>query len=259
VHFGARRCGHFEYNAGFLKLAQAGSTPAASTKLHLGRAASDRSSEPSDVAFAFRACRSVFPLTARARPRQTTVPLMIRASTRRLSFLAAVLLAAACGSSGGTSGGSTPTPARAPHIASVDACTLVTADEASAAVGSPLTNLSATGGVQIPGACIYGASGSSSTVFVYAQVYPDATAAGAVQPDKVAAALAGQLGVSNAHSVNGIGDRAVEYSASGTAGGGLAIFVFRYNVVMLIAVDPTSNSNTIEQLARRAVSRLVTA
>lgn len=63
--------------------------------------------------------------------------------------------------------------------------------------------------------------------------------------------------LTNAHSVNGIGDRAFEYSASGTAGGGIAIFVYRYNVVMMIAVDPTSDSSTVEQLARTAVSRLV--
>jgi hypothetical protein len=187
---------------------------------------------------------------------------MIPTWTRTPILLAAILLAAACGSSSATSSGSTPTPAvsRAPHVASVDACKLVTADEASAAVGSPLTNLAATGGgVQIPGACIYGASGSSSAVFVYAQVYPDATAADAVQPDQVAAILAGQLGVTNAHSVSGIGDKAFEYSAAGSAGGGMAIFVFRYNVVMMIAVDPTSSSSTIEQLARTAVGRLVAA
>jgi hypothetical protein len=186
---------------------------------------------------------------------------MIRTSTRGLGFLAAVLLAAACGSPTGSSSGTTPTPTlnKALHVASVDACTLVTASEASAAVGSPLTDLGATGGVQIPGACIYGASGSSSVVFVYAQVYPDATTANAVQPDQVAAALAGQLGVTNAHSVTGVGDKAFEYTASGTAGGGIAIFVFRYNVVMMIAVDPTTNSSTVEQLARTAVSRLVAA
>ncbi len=182
---------------------------------------------------------------------------MIRNSTRLLSLLAAVLLATACGSSGDTSSGSTPSPKGALHVTAVDACTLVTANEASAAVGSPMTNLGATGGAQVPGACIYGASGSSSTVFVYAQVYPDATTANAVQPNQVAAALAGALGVSNAHQVNGIGDKAFEYTASGTAGGGLAIFVFRYNVVMMIAADPTSDSGTIEQLARTAVSRLV--
>jgi hypothetical protein len=150
--------------------------------------------------------------------------------------------------------------AKAQHVASVDACKLVTAEEASAAVGTPVTNLGASGaGAQVPGACFYGASGSSSVVFVYAQVYPDATAAQAVQPDQIAAALAGQLGVSNAHSVSGIGDKAFEYTASGSAGGGIAIFVFRYNVVMMIAVDPTSTPSTIEQLARTAVDRLAVA
>lgn len=186
---------------------------------------------------------------------------MLPASVCKFSLLAAVLLAAACGSSSQTSSGSTPTPTppsnKALHVATVDACTLVTADEASAAVGSPLTNLAATSPVQIPGACIYGASGSSSTVVVYAQVYPDATAANAVQPDQVAAALAGQVGVTNAHSVNGIGDKAFEYTATGTAGGGVAIFVFKYNVVMMLLVDPTTNSATVEQLARTAVGRLV--
>jgi hypothetical protein len=188
---------------------------------------------------------------------------MIRMSPRELGLLAAVLLAAACGSSGQTSSGSTPsptpTPKQAQHVATVDACTLVTADEASAAVGSPLTNLAATSPVQIPGACIYGASGSSATVFVYAQVYPDATTANAVQPNQVAAALAGQMGVTNAHSVSGIGDKAFEYTATGTAGGGIAIFVFKYNVVMMLAVDPTSDSGKVEQLARTAVGRLVTS
>ncbi len=183
---------------------------------------------------------------------------MLPKLTRTPVLLAAILLAAACGSPGGTSSsGSTPTPTNQ-KVASVDACTLVTASEASAAVGTPVINLMAEGGgVQIPGACIYGASGSSSSVFVYAQVYPDTTTADAVQPDQIAAILAGQLGVTNAHSVNGIGDKAFEYSATGSAGGGIAIFVFKANVVMMIAVDPTTSSSAIEQLARTALGRLV--
>jgi hypothetical protein len=59
--------------------------------------------------------------------------------------------------------------------------------------------------------------------------------------------------------VSGIGDKAFEYTASGSAGGGIAIFVFKSNVVMLIAVDPTSTPSAIEQLARTAVGRLVAA
>jgi hypothetical protein len=97
------------------------------------------------------------------------VPGVITIWARGTVILAPILLAAACGSSGNTSSGSTPTPAvsRASDVAAVD--------------------------------------------------------------------------------------------ASGSAGGGIAIFVFKYNVVMLIAVDPTSTPSAIEQLARTAVGRLVAA
>lgn len=200
---------------------------------------------------------------------------MVRASARSLVIVAALVLAAACGSSGGTSGGSggsspTPTAAKTQHVASVDACSLVSADDASAAAGSPVTNLGAGGGVQIPGACIFGPPTSSTPtpgaspptnatiVIVFAQVYPDATTADAVQPNQLAAAMAGQFGVTNAHEVSGIGDKAVEYTATSSGGGGgIAIFVFKYNVVMLIAVQPSSNASAVEQLARTAVSKLV--
>jgi hypothetical protein len=194
---------------------------------------------------------------------------MVARWTRVPVVLAALLLAAACGptcgSSTSSSSGSTPatsikaTPVveRPQHVATVDPCTLVTADEASAAAGSTLTNLAATGGVQIPGACIYGASDSSTAVLVFAQAYPDASAASAVQPDQMAAAFGAQFGVSNAKTVTGIGDKAFEYTATGAAGGGIAIFVFKYNVIMWIIVDPASDPSVIERLARTAVGRLV--
>ena len=121
---------------------------------------------------------------------------------------------------------------------------------------SAALNVAATSGVQIPGACIYGSSESSAGVFVYAQVYPDTTTADAVQPDQIATILAGQLGVANAHSVSGIGDKAFEYTATGSGENGIAIFVFKANVVMMIVVNPTTNSASVEQLARTAVSRL---
>ncbi len=160
-----------------------------------------------------------------------------------LPLLGAALLAAACGGPSNTASSSPSPTTSSQHIASVDACTLVTAAEASA-------------GVQIPGACIYGSSESSAGVFVYAQVYPDTTTADAVQPDQIATILAGQLGVANAHSVSGIGDKAFEYTATGSGENGIAIFVFKANVVMMIVVNPTTNSASVEQLARTAVSRL---
>ena len=90
---------------------------------------------------------------------------------------------------------------------------------------------------------------------MFAQVYPDASTADAVSPDQIAAALSGQYGVSNAKAVNGIGDKAFEYTATSSAGGGMAIFVFKANVVLMIIVSPSTDSAKVEALARTAVSR----
>jgi len=187
------------------------------------------------------------------------------ASALRVAALAgALLFVAACGdaSSSEATGGSSPSerppsPNPVQHVASVDACSLVTADEASKATGATLTNLAGTSPVSIPGACIYGDSGSSASVCVYAQVYPDASAAGSVQADQIASALAGRVAFSNAHDVSGIGDKALEYTATGSAASGLAILVIKANVVILMSVNPDTDPSIIENLARSAVSRLV--
>jgi len=64
--------------------------------------------------------------------------------------------------------------------------------------------------------------------------------------------------LANAHAASGIGDKAFEYTATRSGGGGgIAIFVFKYSVVMLIADEPTSNASAVGQLARTAVSKLV--
>lgn len=119
-------------------------------------------------------------------------------------------------------------------------------------------NLAGATGVAIPGACFYGqTTGGSAGVFVYAQVYPDASAAGSVDANTLAAALGGRVtGVTNAKVLTGIGDKAVEYSASGAGGNGVAILVFKANVVMMIVVDPAPDPTKAEDLARTAVSRL---
>ena len=176
------------------------------------------------------------------------------------TLVIACLVAAACGGSSSSTAGSSsekasPTPTKATQVSSVDACSLVTASEASAATGATLTNLSSSGGAQIPGACFYGSSGSQSAVIVFAQVYPDSSTADAVAPDQIAAALSGQYGVSNAKAVQGIGDKAFEYTASSSAGGGIAIFVFKANVVLMIIVSPSTDSTKVEGLARTAVGR----
>jgi hypothetical protein len=171
------------------------------------------------------------------------------------------LLLAACGSSSSPSASSSspsPSPSPTPKlITSVDACTLVTATEASAAAGTTVASLGGASAVQIPGACFYGSSDGKATVIVFAQTYPDASSADAVSPEQIAAAInLGGAGVANAKAVSGIGDKAVEYSITSTGSEGTVIFVFKANVVILIAVTPSTSSSAVEQLAKTAVGRL---
>ena len=165
----------------------------------------------------------------------------------------AILAISACGgSSTSGGGGASPSPSL---IASVDACSLVTASEASSAAGTTLTNMV---GVVIPGACFYGEQAGSAGVFVYAQAYPDSATANAVTAQQMSTALGMQVGAgaTSGKQVSGIGDKAFEFTANGNAGAGSAIIVFKANVVIMILVDPSTSSGTIEQLAKTAVGRL---
>jgi hypothetical protein len=176
-----------------------------------------------------------------------------------LAVVAAAFLAAGCGSSSpSTSSKASPTPTKAAQITNIDACKLVTAAEASAAVNTTVTNLAAASGASIPGACIYGSQDSQASVFVFAQAYPDTTTADNISPDQMAAILNGQYGVSNARAVNGIGDKAFEYTATSASasGSGIAIFVFKANAVIMIVMSPATDSRALEVMARTAVSRL---
>lgn len=180
---------------------------------------------------------------------------------RNLSVVCAALALAACGSSStaGSISSPSPSPSQA-HIASVDACSLVTLSEASAAAGAQLTNLTAAAPQQIPGFCYYGeqASSGSAGVFVYAQVYPDSATADQINAAEFSAALQAQIGngATGAKEVIGIGDKAYEFTANGNAGAGIAIIVIKANVIFMIAVDPTSSPETVEGLAKTAVGRL---
>ena len=183
---------------------------------------------------------------------------------RSLIGVAVVLLMVACGSSGSNANAShrsSPTPSHAGLITSaIDACKLVSATDASSATGVTMQAFGQTGGAPV---CIYAgqkADGTSVSVFVYAQTYSDTKTADAVSPDQVAAAFKGQFGVSDAKSVSGIGDKAFEYTATATSGAanssGVVIFVFKANVVLLVAVTPTTDQSKAEGLARVAVGNL---
>src|SRR5712691_2875443 len=75
------------------------------------------------------------------------------------------VLAMACGGGTSSAAKASPSPTKAALITSVDACSLVSAADASAAAGATLTNLAAASGTQIPGACIYGSQDTQASVF----------------------------------------------------------------------------------------------
>ena len=171
-----------------------------------------------------------------------------------------VMAALAVGGCGGSGSSSTPSPspnASPTLITAVQACSLVTADDASGATGQTLTNPS-TSTSAVPGACFYTSADGKTSVIVFAQVYPDSSAAQAVSAQQVAAALTGAgSGLTNAKPVTGIGDKAVEYTVSGSGSTGTVIFVFKANVLLLIAMSPSPPSTTVvERLATTAVGRL---
>src|SRR5260370_25747605 len=86
------------------------------------------------------------------------------------------LLVSACGSSNASSKASvTPSPPKAKLIASVDACTLVTAADASAATGVTVTAIGASSGAQVGGGCLYDSPDLTTSAIVVAQGYPSAS------------------------------------------------------------------------------------
>jgi hypothetical protein len=173
------------------------------------------------------------------------------------------LLIVACGGSSSSASKAvevhTPTPSPSPtpsNFAKVDACSLVHADEATTIAATTVANLASSGTAQIPGACFYGSTDGKASVLVFGQVFPDSTAAAGISPEQIAASMNSSVGIANATPVNGIGDKAIEYTMTTGQGGGLVIVVFKTNVVFLIAVTPAPTSKALEDLARTAVSRL---
>lgn len=180
---------------------------------------------------------------------------------KKLVLAIATLTLCACGSSSTGSSSGSPSPSPSPseqHIASVDACSLVTTGEASAVAGAQLTNLTASLPQAIPGFCFYGEQNGSSGVIVYAQVYADSATADNVNAAEFSAALQAQIGsgATSAKQVDGIGDKAYEFTANGQAGAGIAIIVVKANVIFMIVVDPSTNPGAVEGLARTAAGRV---
>lgn len=186
------------------------------------------------------------------------------------ALVAAAFAAAGCGGSNNSANSSTqpsptPTPTKEAKFSDVKACDLVTSDDAAAAVGGKVQNVSGSGGVAGASVCIYAGTDSPSSVFVLGEAFPDSSAAQSTSPDQIAAAMGGAFGLSNAKVVTDIGDKAIEYNYTANTSStstptptnsGIAILVVKSNVVFLIAMSPSTDSGKIESLARMAVSRL---
>ena len=201
------------------------------------------------------------------------------ADRRRIALVlvAAAFVAAGCGGSSSTSSESSPTPSPvakkkpAVHYAAVDACKLLSADDASTAAGAKVDALPTGAGASTASICIFGSSGSSDSnqagVLMIVEVYPDQAAADATQTDQVAAGLAAQFGVTGVAKpkiIDNIGDKAVEYQVTRAQGGAVGMFVFRANVLMFIIVSPADATKIdalpvkVEVLARTVVTNLDT-
>ncbi len=166
------------------------------------------------------------------------------------------LVVSSCGSPSSSSKvASSPSP-KAKLITSVDACMLVTAADASSATGVTVTDIGASTGAHTAGTCLYGSADFTTSVIVVAQVYPSITPAASISPEKLGAALKGANTSGTAKVVTGIGDKAVEYTFTSSGSGGTMIFVFTSNVVITIAVTPSTEPTAVENLARTAISRL---
>jgi hypothetical protein len=105
--------------------------------------------------------------------------------------------------------------------------------------------------------CTYASADGTQNLLVFGEVLPDATTAAQVQPDQLAKQFNSAYGVTNAKTLNGIGDKAVEYSLSSGGQTGTIIFIFKSNVVLMLILEPTpSDTSGFEKLAKTAADNL---
>jgi hypothetical protein len=105
--------------------------------------------------------------------------------------------------------------------------------------------------------CSYASSDGSKQLLVFGEVLPDATAAQQVQPNQLAQQFNAAYGVTNEKTLNGIGDKAVEYSLNSGGQSGTVIFIFKSNVVLMLILEPTpSDTSGFEKLAKDSADNL---
>lgn len=105
--------------------------------------------------------------------------------------------------------------------------------------------------------CTYASADGTQSLLVFGEVLPDASAAAQVQPDQLAQQYNAAYGITNAKTLSGVGDKAVEYSLNSGAQTGTIIFIFKSNVVLMLILQPTpSDTSGLEKLAKAAADNL---
>ena len=105
--------------------------------------------------------------------------------------------------------------------------------------------------------CSYASSDGKTSLLVFGEVLPDASAAQQVQPEQLASSFNTGYGYTNAHTLTGVGDRAVEATLNASGQTGTIIFVFKSNVVMMLILEPAPADTTgFEKLAKDAATNL---
>lgn len=105
--------------------------------------------------------------------------------------------------------------------------------------------------------CTYANSDGTKQLLVFGEVLPDASTAQQIQPDQLASSFNTGYGLTGAHQLNGIGDKAVEASVTAGAQTGTIIFIFKSNVVMMLILEPAPADTTgFEKLAKDAADNL---
>ena len=193
-----------------------------------------------------------------ALPCETTAGMTKLAALRYLAVALFAMALTACGGSSGSGSNtgsssptSSPTSSSGPHIASVDACSAVTADMAKQDLG---VDVQGSGASTV---CTYASSDGKTQLLVFGEVLPDASAAQQVQPDQLAQSFNSAYGITNAKTLNGVGDKAVEYTLNASGQSGTIIFIFKSNVVLMLILEPSpSDTSGFEKLAKAAADNL---
>lgn len=106
--------------------------------------------------------------------------------------------------------------------------------------------------------CSYASSDAKTMLLVFGEVLPDASTADQIQPEQLAQSFNTGFGYTNGHTLNGVGDKAVEATLNGSTGqSGTIIFIFKSNVVIMLILEPAPADTTgFEKLAKDAANSL---